>query len=86
LRIEGGNPLVSNFTGLYTRPLKEFPGLGIKAANGRSGPRVDPIRAKLVKGKVVWLVPGNAELGPLQVDSQGKMLPYITKGETIGNP
>ena len=79
LRIQGDYLLATTLRGLYKRPLKEFPGVGIKAANeaanGRRGPRADPIRAKLVQGKVVWRVPGNAKLGPFQVDSQGKTLP-----------
>lgn len=79
LRIQGDYLLATTLRGLYKRPLKEFSGVGIKAANeaanGRRGPRVDPIRAKLVRGKVVWRVPGNAKLGPIQVDSQGKKLP-----------
>ena len=75
LRIEGDHLLATTSRGLFKRPLKEFPGVGIKAAKGRRGPSLDPIRAKLIRGKVVWPVPGNAKLGPVQVDSQGKRSP-----------
>jgi photosystem II stability/assembly factor-like uncharacterized protein len=75
LRVEGDSLLASTLRGLYKRPLKDFSGLGIKAASGRPGLRGDPVRGKSGRGKVIWLIPGNGNQEPLKVDSQGKRLP-----------